>query len=151
MKKIIIAAFVFLIILSMSAPAFAAGSIKELNIKIPDELMNLINKANIDELSASVKSYLDTVRNMTDDELYTSLRTFCDKYRVELSDTQLESLAKYIKKAVDFNTDDIKNEIESVRKKVSTLTKILDFLKSIVTSIVEAITKLFDAVGKIFA
>lgn len=140
----------------LTMPAFAEGEESEnkpsLFDSIPDfdvsaQLYDLLKKADIDELSVKIKDYLAQVKNMSDEEICSSLHDFCTKYAIEVTDGQLEAFAKFAKKAVDYDVDDIKAEINNLREKAGIVVKIVVFLRNVI----DAVAEFFSGIANLFS
>ena len=130
MKKLLAMALSAVIMVSLFMTASASFSIKDLDITIPDELKELIDGTKTDELAETVRTKLDEVKNMSDEEIYEMTREFCTKYRVELNDDQVRKVSEYAKKATNFSLQDIKDEIESLKTKASAFKQFMEKLKN---------------------
>lgn len=145
MRKISIIIALSLVVMLFAQPAFAAVDFSSLDIDVPQEFIDMIDRADIDKLAERVKEELEVVKNMSDEELYEYTKEFCEKYNVELNDDQIRSVSEYLRKATDFDLDKIKSEIESIKSKISTMGKVINFFKSVG----EKASEFFSAVANV--
>ena len=146
MKRLLALALSAVVLASLAMTASASFSIKDLNITIPEELKEIIDGTKTDELAATVRSKLDEVKNMTDEEIYEMTKEFCTKYRVELNDDQIRKVSEYVKKATNFSLQDIKDEIESIKTKASAFGQFIEKLKNTGEKLLGYIASAYSAI-----
>ena len=129
MRKVISFILVFTLFLSPASPAFAVSGLPKLELS--DKLKDLIKDSDTDELAFDVRLKLDSLRGMSDEELYAVCRDFCDKYDVEISDRDLSLLVSFVKSAMDFDVEQIKDTINEIKNSLSLIHRALEFLGGI--------------------
>ncbi len=146
MKRLLALALSAVVLVSFAMTASASSSIKDLNITIPDELKEIIDGTKTDELAETVRSKLDEIKNMSDEEIYEMTKEFCTKYRVELNDDQIRKVSEYVKKATNFSLQDIKDEIESIKTKASAFKQFMEKLKNAGEKLLSYIASAYAAI-----
>lgn len=92
-------------------------------LTITGELAEEIGNADSTSIVSELKSMLGETAQMSDEELQSEIRALASRYKVRLTDTQVDQLTALCRSLEKLDTNGLKDKVDGVR---STITKVAD-------------------------
>ena len=121
------------------------------------ELADEIGSADSAAIVNELKLIIDEIAKMSDEELRQQIKDIADKYRVELTDSQIEKLIDLCRALEKLDADQLREKVEKVQQYLKTAvedgTKAVSFLRSFangVSDLLESVVTFFQKILDFF-